>query len=123
MFSAVVILHTASCSSSESQTCVKAVVFHTSSLIHPKGVLEFKKKKKKRKLVSVQQCNFVFVFAKCIENVSRQDCPICLEVSYFAFGSGSCVGLGAVLWALLELNVSFLLSDTCLKTGHSHVPC
>lgn len=29
----------------------------------------------------------------------------------------------AVLWALLELNVSFLLSDTCLKTGHSHVPC
>jgi len=45
-FSAVVILHTASCSSSESQTCVRAVMFHTYSLIHPKGILEFKKKKK-----------------------------------------------------------------------------
>lgn len=24
---------------------------------------------------------------------------------------------------MLELTVFFLLSDTCLKTGHSHVPC
>lgn len=81
---------------------MKAVVFHTSSLIHPKGILEVFFFYKKKKLISIQQCNFVFVFAKCIENVSRQDCPICLEVSYFAFGSGKYVGLCCRLcWNLM----------------------
>lgn len=53
---------------------------------------------------------------KCIENVSRQDCPICLEVSSFpplrSFGRAfTC-----------DLALRPLLCFVRARTGHSHVP-
>lgn len=51
-------------------------------------LLEFYNIEKHRKLHSRIMFSSLFPLAKCIENVSRQDCPICLEVSSFFSSPG-----------------------------------